>query len=180
MGLKILLLLSLIVLNSCQLLFCPEENLSFKKTPYYGNDLKLKGYYYHSYDNNRFLSIYFFYRNSVVYYLGSFSSNDWKQNGETHYQNITKKVTQKNIKYCWGLFVIRENYISFEKWYPSDGPDPIYIRSGHILNDTTFIITQSMRPDSTEVEDEYEIYHFKQFSPKPDSTSKFIEQQFYK
>ena len=176
MGLKKYLLFGFIILNSCHLLFGPEENVSFKKKAYYGDDLNFNGYYYHSYDSNRLLSIYFLNRNGVIFYAGSFNNNNWNNNGLELLHDAMESHSQQNIETCWGLFEINDNYISFEKWYPAEGPNPVYIRSGHILNDTTFIITQSMRPDSTEVENEYEIYHFKQSSPKPDSTSKFIEQ----
>ena len=64
----------------------------------------------------------------------------------------------------------------FEKWYPnSPGQPKVYIREGKILNDTTFHITASYRPDGSERREKDEIYHFKQFSPKPDSTNNFVK-----
>jgi hypothetical protein len=80
----------------------------------------------------------------------------------------------KKYKSNWGVFEIDGMLIKFERWYPSDPPLKSYINSGLILNDTTFQITKSMRSDGSEVKEINEIYHFRSFSPKPDSTNSFV------
>lgn len=82
----------------------------------------------------------------------------------------------KANKYCWGLFNITGNSIQFERYYPSDNlSKKAYVRSGEILNDTTFRITKSIRSDGTEEKVKDEIFYFKQFSPKIDSTNNWIK-----
>ena len=61
-------------------------------------------------------------------------------------------------------------------WYsPSGGGTPAYVREGKILNDTTFHITTSYRSNGSERHEKDEVYHFRQFYPKPDSTNNFIK-----
>jgi hypothetical protein len=85
----------------------------------------------------------------------------------------------KEYQVMWGVFLIENNSIRFEHWYPSSGgPLKAYVRSGTILNDTTFQITKSYRNkngEKAEVTSRNEVYHFKQFSPKPDSTNKYVQ-----
>ena len=70
-------------------------------------------------------------------------------------------------KYVYGLFQIEVSIIKIEKWVPSSGgPTKAYLREGEILNDTTFYLMHREKK---------EIYHFKQYSPKPDSTNKYIK-----
>jgi len=53
-----------------------------------------------------------------------------------------------------------------------------YIFGGEILNDTTFILTEQFLINSDGTKDLLNsfgrTYHFKKFSPKPDSTNSFI------
>jgi hypothetical protein len=84
-----------------------------------------------------------------------------------------------NSKFNWGVFQVNGANIKFERWYPSSGgPLKAYISSGEILNDTTFLITESYRMqkgNKTELKDRNETYYFREFSPKSDSTNKFIK-----
>ena len=73
------------------------------------------------------------------------------------------------------MFLIEDNNIKFDRWYPSERPYQAFVREGVILNDTTFHITKSYRSNgNTEARVRDEIYHFRKFSPKPDSTNRFI------
>lgn len=79
-------------------------------------------------------------------------------------------------KLYWGLFNINTTIIRIEKWYPSSGSGmPVYLHEGEIINDTTFRITRSVRQKTGEEKELNEIYHFKEFFPKPDSTNSFID-----
>ncbi len=81
-----------------------------------------------------------------------------------------------NNKSSWGLFIINDQIIQIERYYPTDHlRKSAYINEGKILNDTTCHFTVSYRSDGSERRDEDEIFHFKQFSPKPDSTNSFIK-----
>lgn len=157
-------------------LFKDDDELTLDRIPYTGNQLRIDGYYYLLDTDSTLLATYFFYKNGILLAGGGrplpegldyieenyFSSKEW-----------IKKIPGKILK--WGIFQIEGNKISFEKWYPSSiSPTPAYIRYGEILNDTTFTITKSVRPKTGKKRTFFELYHFKEFSPKPDSTNDFI------
>jgi len=153
-----------------------DDELSTNKEPYTGNQLRIDGYYYELVDGVMH-GIYCLYDNGVIHHLGDgikFSEiNQFEQTITT--TEFIEKI--RKIKYSWGVFKVEGNQIKFERWYPSEPPYKAYVRAGEILNDTTFIITESYRMHKgkkTEVKDRNETYHFKQFSPKPDSTNNFI------
>jgi hypothetical protein len=144
-----------------------DDELSIKKVPYQGNQLRIDGYFYQSSPSIDWTRVFFFYRNGIVL--------------ESYIENATGKleVVTNYSKARYGVFENNSNIIRFEKWYPSSGGGlPAYVRSGDILNDTTFIITESYRMKNgkkTEVKVRNETYQFKQYSPKPDSTNTFIK-----
>ena len=81
----------------------------------------------------------------------------------------------KKNKSSWGLFEVIGQQIKFERWYPSSGgPLPVFVRRGKIINDTTFIITETYKSDGTERNIVNESYHFRKFSNKPSNNNPFI------
>ena len=145
-----------------------DDKLNLVQQDFNGNLLRLDGFYYKEFENtNGGISFdrFALYQNGIIRYLGAASllSNDNFHNG--------------NHKGHWGLFEIENDNIKFEKWASAGGPFKAYISAGKILNDTTFIIKESYRlfnGNKTEFFALNDIYHFKQFSPKPDSTNNFI------
>ena len=167
-------LLLTLLLAGCILLERDEEDLTFQKSPYNGVELKLNGYYYEDDsipgDN---VPVYFFYNNGIVICAGGYSRTDFEEmEKEIAKREFIEK--SKNIYWMWGLFKISNDSISFEKWYPASGGYVVGIRSGKIINDTTFIITRYKHSHSDYEKTEERIYHFKEFSPKPDSTNNLI------
>jgi hypothetical protein len=155
-----------------------DDELSIPKTPYLGNELRMNGYFYHPYGTPEKLTIYFFYKDGTILLAG----DHYEMNNRVEFEQsfTTNEFIEKrrNIKYCWGVFKIEGNNIRFERWYPSEKPYKSYIREGIIMNDTTFQINTSYRMvngKKTELASENEIYHFRQFSPKPDSTNQYIK-----
>ncbi len=139
----------------------PREN-------YNGNQLRVDGYYYSKNDG------YFFYRNGVFFDPGGGYGYIGKERWEA--KSIDKKYLISLISESWwGQFVIQDSIIKFEMYYPGDGPLWSYIKEGIILNDTTFHITKSYRSNGTMLSEENEVYHFRKFSPKPDSTNVFVK-----
>lgn len=51
---------------------------------------------------------------------------------------------------------------------------PAYLSIGEIQNDTTFVITKAIRPKTDETLVLNEVFHFRAFAPKPDSTNNVI------
>ena len=156
--------------SGCGFLELEDDKLTSEKRLYVGDELRIDGLYYTVGQNMHgdLYTVYFFYRNGVVRYVGS--SND------PEFLNEENRFGDGRAKYEWGLFNVEGDKIAFEKWYPaSKGIAHSFIRSGKILNDTTFVITESRRSNGEEVREENEMYHFRPFSPKPDSTSRYID-----
>lgn len=153
--------------SSCKKLF-EDEELSLQRTDYIGTELRTDGYYYwrYQYEHDGFqydrVEPRFLYRNGVFIFVNRLDFSKLEQQEEdfrkgTFYENI------KNEKVQWGIFQISGSSIVFEGWDYSGGPFlTSYKENGEIINDTTFRIKKA-------------IFHFKQFSPKPDSTNRFIK-----
>ena len=164
----IICLISIFGLGCCKV---KDEKLSMQRRSYTGNELQIDGYYY-CYNAERII-VCVFYRNGVIRVCGSHES----------FQDFENKIdvyntpTSKSYKEAWGVFMVEDSIIKYEKWYGARYLEPhqTYIYSGRVLNDTTFHITESYRPDGSEKNTLDFIYHFKQFYPKPDSTNNFIK-----
>ncbi len=151
-----------------------DDKLSLSKIFYVGNGLRTDGYFFQQKDGY-YYTLYCFYKNGIILYLGGgYSQNDIVEL-EAKIRDGRFYNFAKNTKDYWGVFQIIGYRIQFERWYPSSGGSlPAYIRTGLILNDTTFYISLSTRSNGSEASNEKETYHFKKFSPKPDSTNSFI------
>ena len=113
-------------------------------------------------------SLYVFYQNGLVFTPGA----TYDTNEDFHIFRDTEY-----LKRHWGLFIIDKDIIQIEEYKVSmiEGM-PAYIKFGTILNDTTFVLEEERRSnDGSEYSRINEVYHFKQFSPKPDSTNNFIK-----
>jgi len=152
------LIMSALVL---QMYGCKDEKLTLQRVPYTGNEIRTDGYYYHHWASSESLSInktatFFLYRNGIKLTAGSYGSIDLdivEKEMLSRYELLVKQ------KIGWGVFVITGNKVEYEEWTTSAGGGlPIYKNSYNIENDTTL-----MNPEG-------KVYHFKQFSPKPDST----------
>jgi len=149
-----------------------DDDLTLPKQDYTGNQLRIDGYYYSVTDNNSY-NIYFYYRNGTVLDAG-FVDFENLAVSEQEFINGTFYNHAIERKYYWGRFVIEGNTIKTENWVPNTGPLEVHTSEGIILNDTTFKMTKSYRSCKPRKAREYEeIYHFKKFSPKPDSTNSY-------
>ena len=165
------ILFYLFCITRCNELF-PDDKLSIKPISYEGNELKINGYYYqHHYlgKPGEDLSVHVLFRNGIVRYIGG---------GYKNFNEIEVKISDPNLydgKTAWGIFVINRDVITFEQWHSGMGGGlPVFFREGKILNDTTFHFTAAYRLDGTHRNEVEELYHFRQFSIRPDSTSRFI------
>jgi hypothetical protein len=165
---KLVSFLVFLFIMGCDYLIPNDDVLSIVRQDYQGNELRMNGYYYHEItkEEGTLYRRYALYRNGIIRYLGANSDPD-----PIRFQNGQHKT-------LWGVFQIKGKNIKYERWYPSSGgPLQSYVLSGIILNDTTFRITESYRMQKgikTEESKENETYHFRKFSPKPDSTNRFI------
>ncbi len=180
MKLFVLILGFLTLLVSCRVTLLKDDELTLEREDYEGSELKLDGYYYEDIvigSGEKGKEVYFLYRNGILLYgtvligeddvlLEMYRSGEYARDAQ---QSITN----------WGVFQIDTNIIKFDRWYPSSGGGaPTAIKEGKILNDTTFHITEEYKIKKGKKVDVVEvnsIYHFKAFSPKPDSTNTFVK-----
>ena len=160
------------IIGCFMLLFnaCKDEDLLLQKTPYFGNELMIDGYYYRQLSPDKY-KIFIFYRNGVMIYYVSFTED--LQQFESEIPFIYEKI--KNDKLSWGVFEINEYKIQYSSWSTSVGGGlPAFKSIGIIENDSTFKITNTVDRDGNNFS-KTDIYHFRHFSPKPDSTNNFIQ-----
>lgn len=171
----ILISMFMFLIGSCEnLSFKKDDELSLNRENYEGNQLRIDGYYYHEYYNpDKNMESIVFFKNGVLSYFGGGGKSFGEIENRLTNNELIEKL--KGIKDCWGIFNVKNNIIKFERWYGGQGAKPVYVSEGVILNDTTFHITKSYRSDGSEIEPEDQMYHFRQFSPKPDSTNVFIK-----
>ena len=152
----------------CVVLFtqCIDDDVLPYAVPYTGNQLKINGYYYLiSNDKNYIYSSIFMYKNGIL--IGP----DGLENSIEEMDDYVRNRSKRN-KYLWGVFFINDDKIIINKLfggYPHVGT----VLEGVILNDTTFHITKYIF-DNKESEID-EVYHFREFYPKPDSTNNYIK-----
>ena len=180
MKMTVLKLISLcLFFTSCAKLgILQDDELSLQRQDYTGNQLRVDGYYFYEYANGsiEYVSVYFLYRNAIILYGFSGLLSELPELEES-YRNGTFYKHVKSVKFHWGVHQIEDSKIAFEGWY-GERPYRVYGQEGVILNDTTFVITESYRlrnGKKKELEKINEVYHFKAFSPKPDSTNSFIQ-----
>jgi len=169
MKILILLISTVMLLTKCAIY---DDKLSLPLMPYTGEQLRTDGYYYQIwYDGKEFFGSYFLYKNGILI-AGEGVSSSLEEKDESVKRRFIDKQSYQTDKLHWGVFLIDDNMIKFERWHPGP-PSEAYVWEGVILNDTTFHITKSYRGRKSWKENE--IYHFRQFSPKPDSTNVFIK-----
>jgi hypothetical protein len=188
---KNLLIVFVLLLNGC----ISFEPLINKKEVYSGQNLKTNGYYYIFKDkeegrtlNEKQYNTFFLYNDGIYYDangLSSFSFNISRLDSLDLIvkKNITNLGKYEQLQYQWGVFNVRGSEIEIERWVTSSGGGayPTRILKGEIINDRTihFHTLVGAHPVNTQSKKKTikidETYHFRQFSPKPDSTNNFIK-----
>ena len=157
------------------------EPLISNKESFSGTNLKLNGYYYSV--NNKKIKAIFLYKN------GDFFDRIWDGTDKYGLSEFSKHILtffdiekQYPTQYCWGVFKVSNSNIQIERWLSGNGQAyPTQILNGEILNDTTIRFYQKIGDaknvigEKKKIYEIEEIYHFRQLSPKPDSTNKFIK-----
>jgi hypothetical protein len=161
----------LMLISCCNVLF-PDENLTIKRRDYTGNELRTDGYFYFFQESTNLIYVRFLYRNGIILSVGGYSPPDLEE--------VEKRILNPimNSKDHWGVFVVDGNTIKYEKWIGSSSSSPkayLYNCTGNILNDTTIHFTESYNSESNKTNTINEVWHFRRFSPKPDSTNVYIK-----
>jgi hypothetical protein len=166
----------LLIIFLSQLGCTPNQNIDepflIQKHDNVTNKLKLNGYYYtkDSGQVKSFCTLILLYANGVISYRGTteflgFDSLDRLISLHTN--------TIKSQKRNWGLYEINANSIAYEQLATQATKYYRFHSDGQILSDTSFVITQTFGSNN-KIQPLNETYHFRQFSPKPDSTNNFI------
>ena len=153
----------------CNKLF-PDEKLTLPREDYLGNELRTDGYYYAFFSETNITAVMFLYRNGISISQGGYATRDLDE--------IEKRVIKDkfNSKVHWGVFVVNGNKIQHEKWVGSTGIGAVLNKgTGHIENDTTIHFTERYNSEYQKTHAVDEIWHFKQFNNKPDSTNNYIK-----
>lgn len=163
--------------NSCY--NSTKYELTIDKEPYFGNELRIDGYYYYNKEDGNgdyvYTELLFFYRNGVVFYGSTFSTSNF----DTIEKFFLDAKHEGFIKHrdVWSKFNINDDSLIFELWsLPtlSQGPQPI-IHYCKIENDSTFNVYNRKLYSKNEFDEVSLSYHFRKFDHKPDSTNSFID-----
>jgi len=159
-----------ICMSCCSFLF-PDEKFSIQRADYNGNELKFDGYYYRQ-DTSGNTLILFLYRNGIILSTRAYPSCDldYVENIMVdEYDKIRKDKTR------WGVFIVEYDKIEYEKWTTPTESITVKKGIGYIETDTTFRITENYFSYNNKKYLVDEVYHFKQFANKPDSTNNYIK-----
>ena len=146
-----------------------DESLTFYKTDYIGNKLKIDGYYLKKDETENYYYSFIFYCNGIAINLIVDSTLD-------DYIKSLHNSVMYQIKSYWGLYLIKNDTILTEHYQDEwiQGMKT-YLKTGIIINDTTFIIKEEKRAiNGSELKVLNDTFHFRKFSPKPDSTNQYI------
>jgi hypothetical protein len=139
-----------------------RKPLKLERRDYTGAALKTDGFYY----SKKFWN-FFLFRNGI--FLGGSYSKDFESISVfwNKYGHDSKFLNNDHTQ--WGRFIIDDKNIAIEKWRGGDagGRDPSILFNGHIINDTTLLLTG--RPFGTDT------FRFHAMPTKPDSTNRFIK-----
>jgi hypothetical protein len=166
----ILIVIVIYCFYGCDKLF-PDDKLTLERTNYTGNEIKTDGYYYRFTDSGNTI-VYFLYKNGIILCAHSYSSHDLNM---VEIEMVKLYSETRRQKDGWGIFLIKDSEIEYEIWNAPTGYSlPTIKCKGKIINDSTFHITESYFSDIKKTYYRNEMYHFKQFDNKPDSTNSFI------
>ncbi len=172
---KCLILFGLILsLNNCE----KSSEFELKKEPYVGDNLQIDGYYFKKYfnenTNHEAISVYFMYRDGVLLYGGDNNFEGFEELEDFYNQGYYNLVM--DIQYYWGTFSIEENNLNMKHWESGQGGNlPVIDLKCTILDDITFVIEEGSVSNSSGNIIFRDTFHFKQFTPKPDSLNQFVQ-----
>lgn len=156
---------------------CNDMDLSLNRVELTSSQLRLDGFYYGNpesdWENTVYYETYVFYQNGVLLRTGGMEF--YKMEAEI--EGLSKTTLPQQSIDVWGIINISGSNITIEHWQPAPCSKPVLLRSGEILNDTTFVLNKMIRRDSegTTETDINQEFHFRQFDIKPDSTNNFIK-----
>lgn len=158
---------------------CKDDELSFGRVDYTGNQLRVNGYYFGDVikdDKMPLANIYYLYKNGV--FLSRLVQDlDKAQLGTISID--TSNSFAKRVKSAWGVFRVNGKIIEFERWEPSmNSCEKTVYERGEVVSDTSFVLKRREFRTNGKVghtENLDSIFSFRSTLQKPDSTNQFIK-----
>ena len=162
----VLVIMFLLSMVGCGLISPHVDEFTFEREVYLGDDIRLDGYFVHQGNVTESMQIIFFNRNGITLHFGHAKSIE-----ELEF-SIRNNKYPFNSRGLWGIYKVEESLITHETWKAGSG----FHRAGFkyaIVSDTVIAVSEIYGQEyGKKVGD---VYHFRQFSPKPDSVSQYIE-----
>ena len=121
---------------------CDDKDLSLDRVDIPGTQLRLDGFYYgdpeSDWENTVRYETFVFYQNGVLLRTGSKEFDKM----EFEIEGLSKTTLPQQSKDVWGIINVNGNNIIIEHWQPAPCSKPAVLRSGEILNDTTFVLNK--------------------------------------
>lgn len=152
------LLFLIVIFFSCKKRNGCDEELTIKREPYLGTEIRTDGYY-HRATSDKTYKVAIMYRDGLLIYANF--------GGVSDLQSLDKALqitTIKNPKWGWGLFQPKADSIKMQYWFFSTCGDLVNTVSGLITSDSTFVIASTQ-----------DTMRFRFLNPKPDSTNNYIK-----
>lgn len=157
---------------------CEHTDFSFEVADYSGTELQIGGFY-HSRPEvgavNPVVEYFVLYQHGVMLDGKSVGFDDL----DSRYQSIVDAGQSygAECKSCWGAYDINQQSITIERWVSDPCGEPIFRRTGTILNDSTIVFKTEVTDDKG-VESAMltvsDTFDFRDAAVKPDSTNPFI------
>lgn len=146
-----------------------DQPLSLEFKPVINCPLKTNGYYYGDVDGTSF--------RLAVFYLNGLMINVAFNDIIVAENFMRGKGDVGSGKTEWGLFEVSASQIRIASRIPRPCGLGAELRTGKILNDTTFVLDyQEIKTNNeTKTASINQEYHFKAFASKPDSTKSYIK-----
>jgi len=174
----VLTTLIMLILIGCKDIF-QDEKYTLIRTSYLGNQLKINGYYYTYVNetdsiNSKYYDVLFLYNNGVAIFAGGGIKEEMEEmfRKEEFYNYI------KNVPAAWGIFNIENDSIMIERpksygWFNSY----MFTLVGSIQDDSTIHIIKDISSTGNGGKPKIinQLYRFREFTPKPDSTNVFVK-----
>jgi len=135
------------------------------------NSLKIKGYFYSPYEDG--YCAFFLFENGNYFDEGALLAISDLNELDSIIAIAEQSQHTKNLYYRWGIYRVEGSTILINRWLPGvGGPYPSQLLKGEIVNQKTIVIAGLTENGTTNRTD---TFRFRQFSPKPDSTTHFLE-----
>jgi len=169
-----IMILGFLLIAGCRFYVGEDDKISSGCKAMTSEKFSINGYYYEGkLAEGEIIDVFFFYENGVVMNFGALKIEDI-QTYEMAFGDEKLALIRQQKKTFWGVYRVDDDSISFENLYPSSGPWISFTRIGNISDDSTFVVSKVEQTSDKSSEQVNEVYHFKKFSPKPDSVNVFV------